>query len=114
MATNQWNAFQHEFVTRCLTTLISTCARQKTALPVIMAWSKILTSGIMLRPNYLSHLLFVTSLEDGYSDLALQVATCHDSLYGPTESSICFRIKSLVAMNDPKGAEALLQELPVC
>jgi hypothetical protein len=113
LAVNQWNTFQHEFAMRCLTTLVSKCAREKTILPVVMAWSKILKSGIALKPNFLSNLLFVTSLEESYSDISLQVATCHDSLYGPTESSIFLRIKSLVARSDPKGAEALLAELPV-
>jgi hypothetical protein len=113
LADNHWNTFQHDFAMRCLTTLVSTCARQKTVMPMVVAWSKIVTSGMTLRPNYLSNLLFVTSLEDGYADMALQIATCHASLYGPTESSIFLRIKSHVAMNDLKGAEALLQELPV-
>jgi hypothetical protein len=46
-------------------------------------------------------------------DLSEEIAAFHDILFAPTEQSVAVRVKALVAMRDAKGAENLLDLLPV-
>lgn len=104
---------QYEAAVRCLANLASYCAKKKIVAPVVIAWQKIKESGTVLKPNLLSTFIYVLGLDEHFSDIALEVATVHDILFGSTENSVFFRIKALVSMRDPSGAEALLGELPV-
>ncbi|CAB9497638.1 expressed unknown protein [Seminavis robusta] len=107
-----FNPHQYALAMQCICNLVSSCAKNKTPLPIVPAWSKIKNGGMILKPNVLSSFLFVIGLNDDLADLSLEVATCHDLLYGAAESSVHLRIKSLVALNDTKSAEALIEELP--
>ena len=104
---------QYDLAMRFIVNLASNCAKVQTAVPLVTAWSKVKDSGMSLKPNFLSTFLYCFLEEAHYSNLSLEIATIHDLLYGSTENSIFLRIRALIAMDDPKGAEILLNELPV-
>ena len=49
----------------------------------------------------------------GGIDLPEEVATFHDTLFNPTEKTLTLRIKALVQTGDARGAERLLEMMPV-
>jgi hypothetical protein len=50
--------------------------------------------------------------QEVYEKLLWEVTSLHDLLYEPNEKTVTLRIKGLVAMGDPAGAEAVLNGLP--
>ena len=111
-ATN-FTEHQFELAMRCIATMGSMCAKQKSVPPMMVAWSKIKDTGMILKPNFLSTFLYVLGLEEEYLGVTLEIATFHDLLYGPTENSVYLRIKALVTMDDPAGAEKVIHSLAV-
>lgn len=106
---------QFELAMRCIATMGSMCAKGKSVPPMLVAWSKIKDTGMILKPNFLSTFLYVLGLKEEYLDITLEIATFHDLLYGPTENSVYLRINALVTgtMDDPAGAEKVLDGLAV-
>jgi hypothetical protein len=110
------------------------CARRARSSPMVVAWSKVKESGILLPKNVIATMLYVcgtmgmadsigvmSSSSSSGSDGALdekflvpeEVATYHDLLSKPTEASISLRIKSLVTKGDASGAEKMLEAFKV-
>ena len=113
LETANFTEHQFDLAMRCIATMASKCAKRKEVPPMIVAWSKIKDTGMRLRPNFLSTFLYVFGLEEEYLHFCFEIATFHDLLYEPTENSVYLRIKALVTMDDPGGAEKLLRELSV-
>jgi hypothetical protein len=110
------------------------CARRARSSPMVVAWSKVKESGILLPKNVIATMLYVcgtmgmadsigvmSSSSSSGSDGALdekflvpeEVATYHDLSSKPTEASISLRIKSLVTKGDASGAEKMLEAFKV-
>jgi hypothetical protein len=108
------------------------CARRARSSPMVVAWSKVKESGILLPKNVVATMLYVCGTmgmadsigimsSNSGSDGALnekflvpeEVATYHDLSSKPTEASISLRIKSLVTKGDASGAEKMLEAFKV-
>ena len=106
------------------------CARRARSSPMVVAWSKVKESGILLPKDVVATMLYVCSTmgmpdsigvmsssggsADGEKFLVPEeVATYHDLSSKPTEASISLRIKSLVTKGDASGAEKMLEAFKV-
>lgn len=108
------------------------CARRARSSPMVVTWSKIKESGILLPKDVVATMLYVcgtmgmadsigimssSSSSDGTLDdkflVPEEVATYHDLSSKPTEASISLRIKSLVTKGDASGAEKMLEAFKV-
>jgi hypothetical protein len=111
--TVKFSNVESEFAIRCFTYLADNLAKQRNPKPVAIAWQKVKESGLVLRENALSTFMYVLGLDPSLNDLLLEVATFHDWIYPPNEKTITLRIKALIQMEDPHGAEDMLATLPV-
>ena len=131
------------------------CARRARSSPMIVAWSKVKESGIVLPKDTISTFLYVCGTMNIMSDSIVgggygggivssmsddnkvkttgdtnekededddkndkflipeEIATYHDLLCKPTESSISLRVKSLASKGDAADAEDLLETFKV-
>ena len=121
----------HQMATPIITFLARYCAKRSRSDPMHVAWYKIKESGLQLSPDVISTLLYVVttmcsgttlgfgssfgSQEDKEDSIAVpgEVATYHDLLCKPTESSVSLRVKALASRGDTRTAEDLLEAFKV-
>lgn len=132
----------HKVTIRIMSFLGRYCAKRSRSDPMHVAWYKIKESGLRLPPDSISTFLYVVTTMGGSSlgfgsgsllfsskstsgdnDLeeeeenALlvpeEVATYHDLLCRPTESSVSLRVKTLASKGDTETAEELLESFKV-
>ena len=126
-ATSQWTDKQYDYALRCITYIGDFCAKERTSLPIVVAWYKMKLCGMIPKENCISTFMYVLSInaEGGKcgnhsaeklnsitNDVLMEVATSHDLLFPPNEKTVTLRIKSLIANHNIQDAERILQSLP--
>lgn len=111
----------YEYCGRSLSYLADICAKGQQTAPCLIAWSKIIESGLIPLENTLSTYMYVLSMDNDkivkgsalqqqQTGALLEVAAFHEILYGPNEKSVTLRIKTLVANGDAAAAEDWLNK----
>jgi hypothetical protein len=120
----------HEVATLLITYLLRHCAKRSRSDPMHICWYKVKESGMKLPQDSISTFLYVVAtMGSGFSTFKSarsweeeeenpylvpeEVATFHDLLCRPTESSVSLRIKTLAGKGDTETAEELLEAYKV-
>jgi hypothetical protein len=126
-----------EFMNRCLVYMGDTCAKIQSKknvknrkdleadssddidprLAIAVAWHKLKEMGRMIRENSMSTYMYILSNSgegnnenDAFVDDALlEVVTCHDTVYEPSEKTVTIRLKSLIARGKIDEAEDIFK-----
>ena len=115
---------QQKLALRVLGYIGNYCAKKRSCVPLRIGWYKLKEMGASPRENVLSTYLYGLALveeeikempmrEEISISLPEEVAAFHDSLFQPTEKTLTLRIKALVQKGDARGAERLLEMMPV-
>lgn len=115
---------QQKLALRVLGYIGNYCAKKRSCVPLRLGWYKLKEMGASPRENVLSTYLYGLALaEEKMQEIPMrkevsislpeEVAAFHDSLFQPTEKTLTLRIKALVQKGDARGAERLLEMMPV-
>jgi len=84
-------------------------------LPIAVAWHKLKEMGYVIRENSMSTYMYILSSSSScgdniendafVDDALLQVVTCHDTIYEPSEKTVTIRLKSFIARGKIDEAE---------
>ncbi len=82
-------------------------------LPIAVAWHKLKEMGYVIRENSMSTYMYILSSSSGdniendafVDDALLEVVTCHDTIYEPSEKTVTIRLKSLISRGKIDEAE---------
>ena len=124
---------QIEYINRCLVYMGDACAKLQSKkngktktddnsassgptdprLPIAVAWQKLKEMGYVIRENSMSTYMYILSnsaegetKNDAFvDDTLLEVVTCHDTIYKPSEKTVTIRLKSLIARGKIDEAE---------
>ena len=117
--------------TRLIASLLRYCAKRSRSDPMQVTWYKVKESGLKLPQESVSTFLYVVAtMGTGFGSSVFrsddekdeevniylvpeEVATFHDLLCRPTESSISLRVKTLAEKGDTQTAEELLEAFKV-
>lgn len=125
MITKQFHAISIQLITF----LLRHCAKRSRSDPMHVCWYKVKESGLELPQDSISTFLYVVTTmgsslgsmfnrshgeeEENIYLVPEEVATYHDLLCKPTESSVSLRIKTLAGQGDTVTAEELLEAFKV-
>ena len=125
MITKQFHAISIQLITF----LLRHCAKRSRSDPMHVCWYKVKESGLKLPQDSISTFLYVvTNMGSSLGSMFMrsngekeeniylvpeEVATYHDLLCKPTESSVSLRIKTLSGQGDTATAEELLDAFKV-
>ncbi len=122
-----------EYINRCLVYMGDACAKIQSRksrnsdkdpnldtddvidprLSIAMAWHKLKEMGYVIRENSMSTYMYILSnrgddnneIDAFVDDALLEVVTCHDTIYEPSEKTVTIRLKSLIARGKIDEAE---------
>ena len=124
-----------EYINRCLVYMGDACAKLQSKrnskqksnsdsdncdvidprLPIAVAWHKLKEMGYVIRENSMSTYMYILSnsgdsesnIEYNFfvDDTLLEVVTCHDTIYKPSEKTVTIRLKSLISRGKIDEAE---------
>lgn len=124
-----------EYINRCLVYMGDACAKIQSKksrnsdkesdsdtddiidprLSIAMAWHKLKEMGYVIRENSMSTYMYILSnsgddnseIDAFVDDALLEVVTCHDTIYEPSEKTVTIRLKSLIARGKIDEAEEM-------